>query len=141
MGFTIYYRSTRPVDLMESAAICVAARAANEGRMWFGCEPVHFFPDDDGLLVGGSKPNFLPHPGAKVAACEGLPNGTTRDMLDILCGLSRDHGIDWEISHDHSGGPIGYIRAGVCDSTVLSQLEAFTDLSAALTDGTDLAFE
>jgi hypothetical protein len=33
---------------------------------------------------------------------------------------------------DHSGGPIGYIRTGVCDPEVLSQIEAFADLGDIL---------
>src|SRR3954454_8911684 len=100
MGFTVYYRSTRPVGKAESDAIRQAAHEANAGRTWLGCEPVHFFdPDEQGHLVGGSKPNFLPHPDdvASAAAAGGRPNGTTRDLLDVLCRLSRDHRIDWEL--------------------------------------------
>jgi hypothetical protein len=133
MGFTIYYRSTQPVAPADSEAIREAARVANEGRTWLSCEPVHFFPGADGNLQGGSKPNFMPHPDdAAAAARAGLPDGTTRDMLDILCRLSRDHAVDWEISHDHSGGPIGYIRSGVCDDVVLAQIEGFADLGDIL---------
>src|SRR2546426_11760610 len=129
MGFKIYYRSTRPVAPTEADAIRQAARAANEGRTWLGCEPVHFSPSDDGYLLGGSKPNFQPHPDdAAAAAREGLPDGTPRDMLDILCRLSRDHDVDWEISHDHSDGPVGYIRGGVCDDEVLLQVHALANL-------------
>jgi len=135
MGFAVYYRSTRPVAPTESEAIREAASAANEGRTWLSCEPVHFFPDDDRHLMGGSKPNFVPHPDdAAAAAREVLPDGTTRDLLDILCQLSRDHRIDWKISHDYSERPIGYIRGGVCDGDVLAQLEAFADLGDLLGD-------
>ena len=133
MGFAVYYRSTRPVAQAEGDAIRAAARAANEGRTWLGCEPVHFANTEDGHLLGGSKPNFMPHPDdAAAAAREGLPDGTTRDMIDILCRLSRDHGVDWEISHDDSGGPIGYIRGGVCDADALARIEAFDDLGDIL---------
>src|SRR5947199_172826 len=98
MGFTIYYRSTRPVAKAEADAIHQAAREANVGRTWLGCEPVHFFPGvEAGHLLGGSKPNFEPHPDdAAASAGEGLPDGTVRDVLDVLCRLSRDHAIDWE---------------------------------------------
>jgi hypothetical protein len=44
-------------------------------------------------------------------------------MLDVLCQVSRHHGIDWALSHDHDPH-IGYIRAGVCDDKVLDQIEA-----------------
>jgi hypothetical protein len=103
------------------------------------CEPVHFFTGgDDGHLLGGSKPNFQPHPDdVASAAREGLPDGSARDMLDVLSRLSRDHGVDWEIRHDHSDGPIGYIRSGTCDDNVLSQVEAFADLADILADELD----
>jgi hypothetical protein len=101
-----------------------------------GCEPVGFLPEqDDGYLLGRSKPNFQPDPGdAASAAGSGLPDGTTRDVLAILCQLSRDHQVDWEISHDYSNGPIGYIRGGICDGEVTAQLEAFADLGDTLAD-------
>lgn len=135
MGFTVCYRSTRPVAPAVSEAIREAARAANEGRTWLRCEPVLFFPDDNGHLIGGSKPSFLPHPDdAAAAAREGLPDGTTCDLLDILCRLSRDHGVDWEIGHAYSSGPVGYIRAGMCDAEVAEQIEAFADLGDILGD-------
>lgn len=136
MGFTIYYRSTRPVAPAEAAAIERATDELCLGRTWLSCEPVGFFPDgEDGHLFGGSKPNFQPHPDdAAAAAREGLPDGTTFDMLDVLCQVSRDHGIDWEISHDHSDGAVGFIRSGVCDEEVSSQVRAFAGLGDILGD-------
>jgi hypothetical protein len=136
MGFTVYYRSTRPVSPEEADAIEQAADRLCRGRTWLGCEPVGFFAERaDGRLFGGSKPNFQPHPDdAAAAAREGLPDGTTRDLLDILCRLSREHGVDWEISHDYSNGPVGTIRDGIADGDVLSQLEAFADLGDILGD-------
>jgi hypothetical protein len=71
----------------------------------------------------------MPHPDDVASAAEeGLPDGTTRDLLDILCQLSREHRIDWEISDDCSGGPIGYIRKGIADEPIVVQMEAFADL-------------
>ncbi|WP_178132580.1 hypothetical protein [Limnoglobus roseus] len=133
MGFAVYYRSTRPVSSVEGDAIRQAARVAGEGRTWLGCEPVHFFPgDEDGHLFGGSKPNFQPHPDdAADAARSGMPDGTARDMLDVLCRLSRDHRVEWALSHDHDPH-IGGIRDGVCDGSVLDQIEAFADLGDIL---------
>jgi hypothetical protein len=133
MGLTVYYRSTRPVPAAEADTIRQAARVANEGRTWLSCEPVHFFPgEDDGHLFGGSKPNFRPHPDdVTAAAVEGLPDGTTRDMLDVLCLLSRDHDVDWALSHDHDPA-IGFVRGGVCDDNALAQIDAFADLGDIL---------
>ena len=132
MGFTIYYRSMRPVPPAAAGVIEAAAEALSAGRSWLGCEPVSFWPSGDGHLAGGSKPNFRPHPDdAADAAREGLPDGTARDMLDVLGRLSRDHGIDWELGHDHDPA-IGFIRAGLCDESVLSQVEAFAELADIL---------
>ena len=133
MGFSIYYRSTRPVSPDEAVAVQEAANQASAGRTWLTCEPVHFFgdePEDGGRLFGGSKPNFSPHPDdAAPAAVEGLPDGDVRDLFDVLCRLSRDHGIGWEISHDHVPGPVGYIRDGVCDPSLRGLPEALADLA------------
>jgi hypothetical protein len=135
MGFSVYYCSTGPVRPTKVDAIVQAASVLCRGRTWLGCESVRFSRRDDGRLCGGSKPNFQPHPDdVASAAREGLPNGTTRDMLDILCQLSREYGIDWEIGHDHSDGPVGYIRDGFCDGEVVAQIEAFADLGDILGD-------
>lgn len=133
MGFTVCYCSMRPVTPAEADALRQAARVACEGRTWLGCEPVCFFAgDDDGHLFGGSKPNFRPHPDDVAAAArEGLPDGTTRDMLDVLCRLSREHTVDWALSHDHDPA-IGFIHAGVCDDQALAQIEAFATLGDLL---------
>ena len=131
MGFSINYRSTRPVTPAEAAAIRETARDICRGRTWLSCEPVRFHTaSEDGHLCGSSKPNFHPHPDDVVSAArEGLPDGTARDMLDVLCRLSRDHNIDWQISHDESGGPVGLIRAGECDGEIMDRVEAFADLA------------
>jgi hypothetical protein len=92
-------------------------------------EPPGFTRDQDGHVDGFSKPNATPDPyDAAAAVREGLPDGTTRDLLDILCQLSREHGIDWEISHDESGGPVGYIRRGVTDAKVDGLMDLFAEL-------------
>jgi hypothetical protein len=139
MGFTIYYRSTRPVTAADVEAVERANHKLCDGHTWLSCEPVGFFPgQQDGHLFGGSKPNFTPDAGdAAAAASEGLPDGTTRDMLRVLCQLSQKCGIDWEISHDYSDGPIGYIRDGICDSEVLTQVEGLAELGDVLADLTD----
>lgn len=143
MGFSIAYRSTRSVSPAEAAAINQKAEAACQGRTWLSCEPpLGFHADDNGRLRGHSKPNFQPHPDDVAAAArESLPDGTARDLLDVLCRLSREHAIDWEISHDYSDGPIGLIRDGQCDDEVLSQILAFADLAAELGSLIKVEFE
>jgi hypothetical protein len=133
MGSTVYYRSTQPVALGIAEAVYQEALSTCRGRTRLDCEPVNFFPiQDDGHLLGGSKPNFLPHPDdAAAAAREGQLNGTTRDMLDFLCQLSRDHGIDWELRHDEVPS-ICFIRGEYCDDTVVAQIEALAELGDIL---------
>jgi len=125
MGFHVYYRSTRPVTRKKAATIERAAEELGRGRTWLSSEPVVFYADqDDGHMFGGSKPVFEPGADeAAAAAKENLPDGTIKDVLDILCELSREHEVSWEISHDYSGGPIGCIHGGVCDREVLKQIK------------------
>lgn len=134
MGMTVYYRSTEPVDPKRAAAIREAADPLCEGRTWLSCEPVYFFSGHDaGHLHGGSKPNFQPDPEeAAEAAQSPLPDGTVRDMLDVLCELSRIHGVDWELSHDYDPAPAGYIRNGVADDSLTGIIDAFASLPGFL---------
>jgi len=127
MGFAFSYRTTRPVNPDEAEAVRAACEAAIEGRTWLGCEPVFLSVDEDGHLIGFSKPNFAPDPDDEAAAeLEGLPDGTLRDAIDVLCRLSREHGIDWRIGHDYEP-EVGFIRAGVCDAQVMEQAETLAD--------------
>ena len=135
MGFTIYYRSTEPIESDRANAIRSAARDFNKGRTWLSCEPMSFFADDGGHLLGGSKPNFQPHPDdVASAASEGLPDGTVHDLLDALCQLSQEHNVDWEFSHDADPGPIGFIHNGVADDGLIGQLNALAGLCDALAE-------
>ena len=142
MGFSIYYRSTEPVPTEREFEIRRAIGVENEGRSWLSCEPINLFgAQTDGHLFGGSKPNFHPDPDdAASAAASGLPDGSVRDLIDGLCRISRDHGIDWEITHDEAPGPIGCIRRGVCDPGLLDQVDARADLAAFLGELEDEEF-
>ncbi len=131
MGFTVYYRSTRPVSAAESDVIDEAAGRLCDDRDSFGWEEVSFDLEcADAYLWGGSKPHPGRHPDdAASAAGEGLAQRRTRDLLDVLCQLSRDHRVDWEISHDFSDGPVGSIRSGVADVEVVAEIErALTEI-------------
>jgi hypothetical protein len=136
MGFAIYYRSTRRVSRARADVIRKAAVGLCGGRTWLSCEPVGFHSDlEDGRLAGFSKPNFLPNPDdAASAAREALPDGTALDMLEVLCRLSRDHGVDWEVRHDDAPEPVGYIRGGVCEPELRERVEALADLGDILSD-------
>ena len=45
--------------------------------------------------------------------------------------------IDWEISHDFSDGPIGFIRNGICDSEILTQAKALAKVDHMFGDFMD----
>jgi hypothetical protein len=134
MGFRVYYRTARPVSPAEADALRDALGEANRGRTWLSCEPVHFYDDlEEGRLLGGSKPNFLPDPDdAASAASEGLPDGALPDLIEVLCRLSRDHGVDWEFRHDEVPWSQGSIRGGVADDELLGMIEALDGLAEAL---------
>lgn len=141
MSMSIYYTSTRSLPPEEADAVRGAATAANRGRSWLSSEPVHFFPAlRDGKLAGGSKPNLGPHPDdAKSAASSGLTDGAPRHVVEILSQLSREHSVDWELSHDF--GSLGFIRAGVPDAGLIDQVDALAGLGDALgeLDGEEFA--
>jgi hypothetical protein len=138
MGFAVRYRSARPVSPAEASTIARAAQDAIQGRTWLSCEPLHLSVEKSGHLSGFSKPNFLPHPDdVASAASEGLLDGTLRDLVAILCRLSIDHGVEWEISQDEAPGPIGFIRDGVADEEMLEEIEALADLGDVLSDRED----
>lgn len=124
MGFTVYYQSTEPVNETTQAAVTKSLDDLCEGRTWLSCEPVGFFGDGSNeFLMGGSKPNFDPHPqDIADAQADGLPDGTLRDVVEILCQLSTKFGIDWQFSHDHDPGPIGFVRGGVADADLENQM-------------------
>jgi hypothetical protein len=136
MGFTLYYRSTERISARRGRAIRKAAATLTEGRTWLSCEPVGFFADqDDGRLTGGSKPNFQPHAeDAAAAAGESLPDGTLREVIEVLCKLSTEFNVDWEFSHDHDPGPIGFIRGGVCEQRLLERVDTFAALGDVLSE-------
>lgn len=135
MGFTIYYRSTKQLDETASAAVKGRASQLCDGRSWLSCEPVGFWASEDGHLEGGSKPNFMSQlDPEELAEAEGMPDGNAMDMLDILCTLSQEFGIDWEISHDESDGTVGLIHDGVCDPEVKQRVEVFAQMSDNMGD-------
>ena len=139
MGFAVGYITTETLTPDQQSAIQQSLSTLTTGRTWLSCEPP-LLTNVDGQLRGSSKPNFSPHPDDVASAeSENLPDGTLNDLLDALCAVSKDHKIDWEISHDHSGGPIGYIRQGTCDETVREQCASFSEIGDIIGDlGLDL---
>ncbi|MCO6047673.1 hypothetical protein NG895_27535 [Aeoliella sp. ICT_H6.2] len=135
MGFTIYYRSAEVVDEATTTAVKQRASSLSANRSWLSCEPLSFWATDDDHLEGGSKPNFMPDADpVAVAESEGMADGTAVDLLDVLCQLSQEFGITWEMSHDGEEGTVGYIRDGVCDAEVKLRVETFAQMSGNMED-------
>lgn len=137
MGFSVHYQTTETISRGLQAEIVLALDDLRRGQTWLSCE-IPYLSDDQGYLSGSSKPNFMPAAiDVAAAAKEGLPDGKLTDLLDILRSLSNRFDIDWEISHDHSDGPIGYVRQGLCDDEVRVQCEGIQDMAQDLADDID----
>lgn len=130
MSLTICYKSTRQVAADEADVIRSAARRECHGRSWLSCEPVSFFPDlKEGTLLGGSKPNpAADRDDTRTVPVPGLPDGTPRDLLDVLARLSQEHAIDWELTI--GSRPVGFIRNGLIDPQAATQMEALMQLAS-----------
>jgi len=141
MSFSIRYALTGPVASETESEIIDAASSLGSGRTWLSCEPPGL-RNFDGILSGHSKPNFMPHPDDVASAqTEGLPDGNLNDLLEVLCQISRQFNVDFEISHEYSDGPVGFIRGGVCDEEVREQCEAFSELADDLLNMEGFDFE
>jgi hypothetical protein len=124
MSFEVYYRSTRPVEPAEAEAIEESAGRLCD-RDWQGWEPVRFYgASANGSLFGGCKPDCGPHRARLAAGQQGPPTAAHCPLLNVLSQLSREYGIDWEFSHDHSKGPIGYIRGGTPDKQLVAEIDS-----------------
>ena len=125
MGFAVAYESTKKLAPEHQARVRNALERATDGRTWLSCEPPMLM-EQDGHLVGVSKPNFSPDPDDIAdAESQNLPDGTLMDLLDALCKVSAEQFVDWELSHDH--GPMGFILDGACAPDVREQCEALAE--------------
>lgn len=138
MGFAIHYRSTESMHPAQAFEIKQHAERLIERYLWASCEPVLLHQQTDGHLVGQSKPTFFP---AEINGgshrCNGLSDGTVMTVAEVLCELSREFGIHWEIGHDYEPQPIGVIGDGVVDDELMEQLETFGSIGDLLDDFAD----
>jgi hypothetical protein len=136
MGVCLNFRSAGPVEPGVAAAIRRARGRGLGDQPWVLCEPPHFHrdPDEDGRLVGSSKLNLMPD-AEELAEAGGRRDDLDR-LLEILCGLSQKHGVNWDLDID--GHELGSIVEGVCDEQVRGALEAFAALADDLTEGLGL---
>jgi hypothetical protein len=135
MAFSIHYRSSETMHPARAYEIKQHAERLVEGFVWFSCQPVLLQQTTDGYLGGHSKPNFFPaesDPGAPHA--DGLPDGTIVTLAELLCVLSREHGVNWDVGHDYEPEPIGRICDGIADPELIEQLETFGSMGDLLDD-------
>ena len=135
MGFSIHYRSTESMHPAQAFEIKQHAEKLVGRYSWGGCEPVLLQQQTDGYLTGQSKPIFFP---AEVdsggADLDALPGGTVLALAEVLCVLSREHDVDWEIGHNYEPEPIGCICNGIADQDLIEQLETFGSIGDLLDD-------
>ncbi len=60
MGFAVAYQTTEQISLALQREMIDAANDMSNGRTWLSCEPPSLM-NENGTLVGASKPNFSPH--------------------------------------------------------------------------------
>ena len=63
---------------------------------------------------------------------------TIHDLIDTLCQISRDHQVNWEVGHDGHEGPAGYIRSGLAEDKLVTEIDR---LSAEIEEVRKLRFE
>ncbi|MFK8114597.1 MAG: hypothetical protein AB8B91_20515 [Rubripirellula sp.] len=125
MGLSIQYRSTDAMHPALAYEIKQHADRLSEGYSWLSCEPVTLTQLSGGFLGGASKPNFFPvEVDIDCSSKDGVPDGTVLTLAEVLCTLSREHGVDWEIGHDFESEPIGRISHGKVGEELVEQLEA-----------------
>jgi hypothetical protein len=133
MGFSIHYRSTESMHPAQAFEIKQHAERLIHRYMWVSCEPVSLQQNTDGYLAGQSKPNFFPAEAEGAGPdLEGLCDGTVMTLAEVLCVLSREHGIDWDIGHDYEPDPIGRISNGVANNDLMEQLETLGSIGDLL---------
>ncbi len=70
---------------------------------------------------------------------EGLPDGTPKRCLEVIVRtVAAFFDVDWEISHESSDGPLGYIRNGIAtkksrDSVMPSWTSLMNSVARVLT--------
>jgi hypothetical protein len=138
MGFAIHYRSTESMHPAQAFEIKQLAERLIGRYLWASCEPVLLDQQTDGRLAGQSKPVFFPAEiDGPTHGLDGLSDGTVMTLAEVLCELSREFGVEWEIGHDYEPDPIGLIRDGVVDDELMEQLETVGSLGDLLDDFVD----
>ena len=122
MGFDLQYSTTEQISPALQREIIADARLLDSRHSWVQCDGPSV-ENDDGLLIGWSRVSPADPDGIAEARDSGLPVGRLPELLAALCELSGRHGIDWEVSHDHSDGIVGLIQYVVADDSVRDTID------------------
>jgi hypothetical protein len=136
MGFDITYSTIERISPALQREILEDVHVLHKQKSWIQCTGPSF-ENEDGYLCGSSRltPDRDPRDVATARhLSSGAPDGSVLDLLDVLCKLSRQHDIEWEISHDHSDGVLGRIQCGVADEIVRSTFEGLAAMCEGMGD-------
>lgn len=122
MGFCIQYRSTESMHPATAYAVEQSADHWNSQFAWSLCEPVILKQRTDGRLVGQSDVRFE-CAAELVADDHSLPEAILMTLIEVLCRLSFEHAVDWEVNDGEQTGLTGQIREGVADESLVEQIE------------------
>ena len=131
--FAIRYRAAAPLTLGDAARVHVALARFVGGSAWMLCEQPCLTQRPDGHLAGSSALNMTPRPEevrAAMAVCG--PDGTAETLFEVLDQVSRECGVDWELSHSLAEGVAGHIAGGVTDAGARRLLDQIAELAESL---------
>ena len=123
MGFDVSYTTTERISPTLQREIIDQCQSLYSAYSWVNVTGPSL-DNEDGYLAGSSR--LSPDVDADDAADardSGHPDGRLKELIDCLCRLSAKCDIEWEIEHDHSGGPFGYIRGGNADADVRDTID------------------
>lgn len=137
MGFSISFRTTEQLSPARQREVLESLEQQAAGYLWLDCEPPRLM-EEDGILLGASRLSFAADEDI-ASAGDDLPEGTINELLDCLCHVSKELEVAWEIAHNDSDGPLGYIRRGKCDKEARNECIDLADMAHELKqDGMDL---
>lgn len=133
MGYSICYRSSKPMDDETRSKIEAEVSELCTGYGWFSCDPISFhdgvkIAGNESHLMGASKLSFeIDSDDVAEAKAAGYPDGTPATLIEILCQISDKHGVDWEFTDDESSS-FGSICNGKPSPQLVDALRSFDEL-------------
>lgn len=118
------FRSARVVVSSEQAAIEQLLLEQCIRYSWIGTDVPGFFNRDENRLVGRSTEAIgASQPDGTAYKLSRLPGGSLQTVFEILCRLSCEFELDWELSYGRDSDFNFRITDGVGDSQLVELLE------------------